>query len=146
MLTPLSAWGRPYTPPKEARVEPTADRKTRPVEQIARMSGVAFFARLAAAMKGNPPAQDDAAIVAKLARIGCVPGTPFEPDASSAAAIDAAVARASEALLVGINEAAGVPTRMARRATLADRSGAPRHRRRRRESTSPEASRHGDRD
>ncbi|HKE29908.1 MAG TPA: hypothetical protein VKB88_46485 [Bryobacteraceae bacterium] len=36
-LTPLSAWGRSYTPPRGI-VDPTIDVKTPPVDQVNRMS------------------------------------------------------------------------------------------------------------
>jgi hypothetical protein len=36
-LTPLSAWGQPYTPPTNLPVDPRIDLKTTPPDQVARM-------------------------------------------------------------------------------------------------------------
>ncbi len=75
-LTPLSAWGKPYTPPRGV-VHPRIDTKTPPVDQVNRMSAPVFFKALAALMKENPPAPADAPMLAKLAKIGIVPGQDF---------------------------------------------------------------------
>ncbi len=77
-LTPLSAWGKPYTPPKDVPVNAKVDMKTAPVELVAGMDAATFFNRLAKLMKNNPPAAADAPIVAKLASLGVVPGQPFD--------------------------------------------------------------------
>jgi hypothetical protein len=76
-LTPLSAFGKPYTPPAGV-VDPQIDRKTPPVDQVNRMSAETFFNRLATLMASNPPAAADAPMLAKLARIGVVPGRTFD--------------------------------------------------------------------
>src|SRR5215472_1019187 len=34
-LTPLSAWGKPYTPPSDVATDPNVDMKTPPVEKVA---------------------------------------------------------------------------------------------------------------
>jgi hypothetical protein len=77
-LVPLSAYGKPYTPPK-GKVDPSIDMKTPVRDQVNRMDAVAYFKLLAALMKDNPPAKDDAPMVAKMARIGLVPGKDFDP-------------------------------------------------------------------
>jgi hypothetical protein len=76
-LTPLSAFGKPYTPPAGV-VDPQIDMKTPPVDQVNRMSAETFFNRLAMLMTSNPPAAADAPMLAKLARIGVVPGRSFD--------------------------------------------------------------------
>ena len=76
-LAPFSAWGTDYAPPAEVPVDATADAKTSPVEQVERMPAAEFFARLAALMKDNPPAEADRPMVERLARIGIVAGRPF---------------------------------------------------------------------
>jgi hypothetical protein len=76
-LTPLSAWGKPYTPPKGV-IDPMIDMKNAPVDQVNRMSAAVFFKTLAALMKENPPSSADAPIMAKLAKIGIVPGQDFD--------------------------------------------------------------------
>ena len=89
-LVPLSAFGKPYTPPPGV-VDPNVDVKTPPVEQVTKMSAATFFARLAALMKTNPPPAADAPVLAKLAKIGIVPGQPFD-----SGKLDPAVARGLE--------------------------------------------------
>ena len=76
-LTPLSAWGKPYTPPAGV-VDPMIDTKTPPVDQVNRMSAAVFFKTLAALMKENPPAPADTPMLAKFAKIGIVPGQDFD--------------------------------------------------------------------
>lgn len=75
-LAPLSAWGKPYTPPRRA-VDPSIDMKTPVRDQVNRMEAGAYFKLLAQLLKDNPPAKEDSLLVAKLARIGIVPGKDF---------------------------------------------------------------------
>lgn len=77
-LTPLSAWGKSYSPPDNAPVDPSIDMKTPPVEQILKMDANAFFSRLNALMKGNPPAGADAEALKRFAPLGIAPGKPFD--------------------------------------------------------------------
>ncbi len=76
-LVPLSAFGKPYTPPQGV-VDPNVDMKTPPVEQLSKMDGLTFFKRLAMLMKSNPPPPEDTPALAKLAKIGVVPGQDFD--------------------------------------------------------------------
>lgn len=94
-LRPLSAYGRPYTPPA-GRVDPAVDMKTPVREQVNRLDGAAYFRELAALMTANPPAAADAPAVAKLARLGVVAGKAFDPKGLDPAAA-AAVAKAPAA-------------------------------------------------
>jgi hypothetical protein len=87
-LTPLSAFGKPYTPPAVA-VDPNVDDKTPPVEQVANMDAATFFGMLADLMVANPPAAADAPMLAKLKQIGVVPGQ--KPDPAQMKGLDAAV-------------------------------------------------------
>lgn len=93
-LTPLSRWGKSYQPPTNVPVEASADKTTPPVEQVAKLDGVAFFGRLAALMKNNPPAKEDAPLVAQLAKLGVIAGQPFKPGARLVEAIDAGAQQA----------------------------------------------------
>jgi hypothetical protein len=77
-LTPLSAWGQPYSPPAEVPVAQGADVKTPPTEQIRKMDAGTFFARVARLMKDNPPAPSDGPIVEKLRTLGIEPGQDFD--------------------------------------------------------------------
>ena len=74
-LVPLSAYGKPYTPPP-GTVDPAIDMKTR-CATGQRADGAAYFTLLAELMKTNPPAAADAPAVAKFAKIGIVPGQGF---------------------------------------------------------------------
>ena len=85
-LRPLSAYGKSYTPPA-GKVDPTIDMKTAVREQVNKLDAGAYFKLLAALMKDNPPAKEDAPMVEKLAKIGVVPGKDFD-----ISKVDAAVA------------------------------------------------------
>lgn len=76
-LTPLSAYGRPYTPPA-GKVDPSIDMKTAVREQVHMLDAVAYFTLLAKLLKDNPPAAADAPLLAKLAQIGLTPGQDFD--------------------------------------------------------------------
>jgi hypothetical protein len=90
-LVPLSAYGKPYTPPP-GQVDPTIDMKTPVRDQVDKMDAGAYFKLLASLMKDNPPAKEDAPVVAKMAKIGLVPGEDFD-----IRKLDPGVARALEA-------------------------------------------------
>ena len=76
-LVPLSSYGKPYTPPA-AVVDPSIDIKTAPRDQVNALDVGAYFNVMAQLMKDNPPAAADAPIVARMAKIGIVPGQPFD--------------------------------------------------------------------
>ena len=76
-LVPLSAYGKPYTPPA-GTVDPSIDMKTPVRDQVNGMDVSKYFNLLATLMKDNPPTAEDAPIVARMAKIGLVPGQPFD--------------------------------------------------------------------
>ncbi|MEH2491730.1 DUF1254 domain-containing protein [Bradyrhizobium sp. AZCC 2230] len=76
-LVPLSAYGKPYTPPP-GTVDPSLDMKTAVREQVNKMDAAAYFTLLCKLMKDNPPAAADTPQLAKFARIGIVPGQDFD--------------------------------------------------------------------
>ena len=84
---PLSAYGKPYTA-EPGKVDPAIDMKTSVRDQVNAMDAAAYFKLFAELLKTNPPAAEDAPMVAKLAKIGIVPGQDFD-----AAKLDPAVAR-----------------------------------------------------
>jgi hypothetical protein len=86
-VVPLSAYGKPYKP-APGKVDPAVDMKTAVREQVNAMDGAAYFKLFAELLKLNPPAAEDAPIVAKLAKIGIVPGQDFD-----AAKLEPAVAK-----------------------------------------------------
>ena len=76
-LVPLSAYGKPYTPPP-GTVDASIDMKTPVREQVNRMDATAYFTLLAQLMKTNPPAAADAPELARFAKIGLVAGKDFD--------------------------------------------------------------------
>lgn len=72
---PLSAYGKPYTPPK-GKVDPKLDTSA-PPDQIDKMDAATFFAMFAEFMKKNPPHANDYPIIDRMKRIGIVPGESF---------------------------------------------------------------------
>ncbi len=88
-LVPLSAYGKSYTPPA-GRVDPAIDMKTPVRDQVNALDAGAYFKLMAELMKSNPPTPADAPFVAKMSRIGIVPGQRFDIaklDSATAAAI-----------------------------------------------------------
>ena len=86
-VVPLSAYGQAYTPPAGV-VDPNIDMKTSVRDQVNALDGVAYFTLLAQLMKSNPPAAADAPMLAKLAKIGIVPGSDFDAAKLDPAVVD----------------------------------------------------------
>lgn len=76
-LVPLSAYGKPYTPPA-GQVDPGIDMKTPVREQVHALDTTSYFSLLADLLQKNPPTPADAPIVARMAEIGIVPGQKFD--------------------------------------------------------------------
>ena len=74
---PLSSYGKPFTPPP-GTVDASVDTKTAVRDQVDAMDAASYFALFAQLMKTNPPAAADAPMVAKLAKLGIVPGKDFD--------------------------------------------------------------------
>jgi hypothetical protein len=85
---PLSAYGKPATPPAPGSVDSSIDVKTPVREQVNAMDAASYFKLFAELLKTNPPTADDAPMVEKLAKIGIVPGQDFD-----ASKLDPAVAK-----------------------------------------------------
>ena len=77
-LVPLSSYDKPYTP-LPAEVDANFDMKTAIRDQVDAMDVNTYFNYLARLMKTNPPAAEDAPMVAKMAKIGLAPGQDFDP-------------------------------------------------------------------
>jgi hypothetical protein len=94
-LVPLSSYGKPYAPPAgtiDAKA-PSVKDKVRDI--IAAMDSQTYFNAMAVSMANNPPVlPQDAPIVAEMAKIGLVPGQPFDlgklPPADQTALADVA--------------------------------------------------------
>ena len=77
-LVPLSSYGKPYTPPPGV-VDPASSDEGKSVRDLVdAMDTTAYFNYLAQLMKTNPPAAADAPLVARMAKIGLVPGQEFD--------------------------------------------------------------------
>lgn len=78
--TPLSTWGKPYTfkaPPVDPK--PGFSMTDAPQKVILDMGTAGYFDLMAKLMGGAaPPPKEDAQILERMARIGIVPGKPFE--------------------------------------------------------------------
>ena len=100
-LVPLSAYGKPYTPPA-GKVDPSIDTKTAVRDQVNALDAGAYFKLLAELMKTNPPSPEDAPMIEKLALIGIVPGQDFDIsklDPSVAKGIEGAPKAAQEKIM-----------------------------------------------
>jgi len=78
-ITPLSVWGKPYTPPTNVAVDPTVDLSATPYDQVRLMTGEMFFKKLAMLLKDNPPYPEDAKMIERLKKIGVEAGKKFDP-------------------------------------------------------------------
>src|SRR3984885_7975972 len=76
-LVPLSSYGKAYSPPP-GTVDPAIDVKTAVRDQVNALDASAYFTLMAQLMKENPPAAADAPLLARIAKIGIVPGQPFD--------------------------------------------------------------------
>jgi len=72
-LVPLSSYGKSYTPPA-GKVDSNIDMKTPVRDQVNSLSTEEYFELMAKLMKDNPAYKEDAAMVAKLKRLGIVAG------------------------------------------------------------------------
>jgi hypothetical protein len=79
-VRPLSVWGNPYTyqtPP--VNPHPGFSMTDKPQDVILALGTAGYFDMLAKLMAGvAPPTPEDAPIVARMAKIGIVPGHPFD--------------------------------------------------------------------
>ncbi len=101
-VIPLSAWGKPYTPPAKTAVDPNIDMKTPPPLQVANMDAKSYFTLFAELLKQNPPHEMDWSMVEQLKRIGLVPGQSLDfdrLDTETKAAMSAAVPEAMKMIV-----------------------------------------------
>jgi hypothetical protein len=76
-LYPMSAIGKAWSPPP-GKVDPAIDMKTPVRDQVNKLTLTEYLTLLAELMKRNPPSPKDAPALARFARIGLVPGKPFD--------------------------------------------------------------------
>jgi hypothetical protein len=79
-ITPLSQWGRAPVAP-EAHTDPAVDMDTEPLAQVNALPAREFFALGAELMAVHAPHRTDWSVLARMRRIGVVPGQRFESDA-----------------------------------------------------------------
>lgn len=80
-VTPLSKWGQTWEP--STAIDPTVDMKTPPLVQVNTMPAAQYFSYGAELMKLNPPHLTDWSTIARLNRLGIVPGQSFDFDAAA---------------------------------------------------------------
>jgi len=109
-LIPLSSYGKPYTP-LPGEIDNSFDMKTAVRDQVDSLGVDEYFSYLGRLMKTNPPAAEDAPIVARMAKIGLVPGQDF--DGSKLGAFDKeaikAVPKAAQLKIMDYFKQAGKP-------------------------------------
>ena len=76
-MVPLSQWGKQPQPVK-ARLDPAFDMKTDPLTMVTGMTAAQFYAYGADLMMLHPPHITDWSQIARMKRIGLVPGKPFD--------------------------------------------------------------------
>jgi hypothetical protein len=76
LLTPLSAWGKPYSAPKGT--VNTSFSSASPNDQVKNMPIDSFFNFINQLLINNPPSPKDSSAVAKFAQIGVGPGAHFD--------------------------------------------------------------------
>lgn len=76
-ISPLSQWGKTPQAPK-AKIDPTVDMETPPLDTVNKMSAGAFFAYAAELLKQHKPHISDWSTLARLQRVGIEPGKSFD--------------------------------------------------------------------
>src|SRR5215831_20030077 len=77
-LTPLSQWGKSYTPPPNVPTDPAIDNKTPPLIQVNKMDGVSLLNRFGELATKNPPHPNDYPILFRMKQLGLEPGKPLD--------------------------------------------------------------------
>ncbi|MEG6507959.1 DUF1254 domain-containing protein [Methyloligella sp. 2.7D] len=91
-ITPLANWGKDVPAPDYKR-DPSFNVKTPPKLQIDSMAADKYFAYAAELLKTNPPHFTDRPIIARMKRLGIVPGESFD------------LSKAPEAVQAGLKDA-----------------------------------------
>lgn len=97
----------PLTPRQTHRIDPTVDTDTEALKIVNRMSAIEFFSYAARTLEAVSPHATDFSILARIAQLGIVPGSEFDPTRFTDEQIVDIESGASEALTQLI---AAVPT------------------------------------
>jgi hypothetical protein len=103
-LTPLSKWGSDYKPSGDVAVKPGVDAKTPVPKQVFAMSPEEYFSRLDEMLVGSPARPADAPVMARMAKLGIIPGKKFSMTGFSAEqqkAIKEGVSEAQKDIVAG---------------------------------------------
>ncbi len=79
-LTPLSKFGKPYSPPAMLPLANAIATKQSAADQLSDMSFITFFNRFAALIKKNPPCTQDIAMCKTMAKLGIDPEKSFDAE------------------------------------------------------------------
>jgi len=112
-LMPLSRYPDGVPPVPNGVTQRVARAEMTPPRQIERLSPLEFFSTFATLLAANPPHPDDAPMMKDLARIGIVPGKPFDPAALDPAA-KLALEEGAQAASKSLNGGSGGSSRRAR--------------------------------
>lgn len=82
-ITPLSKWGQTWEP--LTAIDSSVDMKTPPLNQVNTMTAAQYFSYGAELLKLHPPHITDWSTIARLNRLGIVPGQSFAFDQASSA-------------------------------------------------------------
>jgi hypothetical protein len=104
--------GYTITPVREQTytIDPNVDTTTEPLRLVNGMSAVEFFSYASDALLANPPHASDFSILARIARLGIVPGEGFDPSRVDAAGLDEIEAGAAAARATIVGNTAGFGT------------------------------------
>jgi len=80
-ITPLSAWGQTWEP--TVAIDTTVDMKTPPLTQVNTMTAAQYFSYGAELMKLHSPHLTDWSTIARMNRMGIVPGQSFDFNTAS---------------------------------------------------------------
>jgi len=97
-LTPLSQWGKMYTPPASTPTDPAIDNKTPPLIQVNNMDGVSLLNRFGELATKNPPHPNDYPILFRMKQLGLEPGKPLDASKLDAAFVQIINSAAKDAL------------------------------------------------
>jgi hypothetical protein len=104
--------GYTITPVREQTytIDPNVDTTTEPLRLVNGMSAVEFFSYASDALLANPPHASDFSTLARIARLGIVPGEGFDPSRVDAAGLDEIEAGAAAARATIVGNTAGFGT------------------------------------